>query len=39
MVIHDNTIGITLHGVQVRAGEEKSWKDNQGTNMLLDFTS
>ena len=39
VVINNNTIGITLHGVQVRAGEEKAWKDNQGTNMLLDFTS
>lgn len=30
MVINNNTIGITLHGVQVRAGEEKAWKDNRG---------
>ena len=39
MVINNNTIGITMHGVQVRAGEEKAWTDNPGTNLLLDFTS
>ena len=39
MVIYNNALGIVLHGVQVKAGEEKAWKVNQGTNVVLDFTS
>ena len=30
---------IVPHSVQVKAGEEKAWKVNQGTNVVLDFTS